>query len=290
MAGVSARPRRIGRGAAWTWAGRRPQLVIALPIVVVAVGCALFAPLLAPRDPMAQDFAHALAPPSRASPFGTDEFGRDLLSRAIWGARLSLGISAAAVGAAAGVGCLLGMAAGFAGGAVDGVAMRVVDALLAFPGLLLVVALASALGPSHRAVVVGLALAVVPTFARLSRALVRRERGQLYVLAAVALGRHPAALVVRHILPNAALPLIVQVSLSLGAAMVAEASLSYLGLAAQPNEPSWGRMVLHGRGVLEIAPHVTLVSLAVLVVVILGFNLLGDALSDLLDPRLRRMA
>jgi peptide/nickel transport system permease protein len=274
----------------WFSVRRRPQLLFALPIVFAAVVCALFAPLLAPVDPLSQDFSRVLAEPSRGAPFGTDEFGRDMLSRVIWGARLSLGIALVAVAGAAVIGGVVGVTAGFAGGSIDGVLMRVVDALMAFPGLITVIALATALGPSHRAVVIGLAIAFAPTFARLSRALVLRERNREYVVAAVAIGQHPAVMVGRHILPNLMLPLVVQTSLSLGSAMIAEASLSYLGLAAQPNEPSWGRMVLHGRAVLEIAPHVTLVPLVVLAVVTLAFNLLGDGLSDLLDPQLRRAA
>lgn len=256
--------------------------------MLLAVVCALFAPVLAPRDPIAQDFSNILDPPSRHHLFGTDEFGRDILSRVIWGARLSLGIAISAVAGALVLGGTMGMVGGFLRGPIDAALMRCIDAVMAFPGLIIVIALATALGPSHRAVIIGLTIAYTPVFARLSRALVIRERNRDYVMAAVSIGQRQSRIVGTHIAPNLALPVIVQTSLTLGSAMIAEASLSYLGLAAQPNDPSWGRMVLHGRMVLEIAPHVTLIPLAVLATVILAFNLFGDGLSDLLDPQLRR--
>jgi peptide/nickel transport system permease protein len=272
--------------AAWR---RRPQLLIATPVVLLAMICALAAPVLAPADPMAQNFADVMATPSREHLLGTDEFGRDMLSRVIWGSRITLGVSLASVAVAILIGGPLGLLAGFVGGRIDSVIMRVVDAVLAFPGLIIVIALATALGASQGAVVIALAIASAPGLARLARALALRERRREYVQAAIAAGQTPSRIVSRHILPNLLLPMVVQLSLALGATMIAEASLSYLGLASQPNDPSWGRMVLHGRMVLETHPHVTMIPLVVLSVVILAFNLLGDGLSDLLDPQLRRV-
>lgn len=258
--------------------------------MLVIAALAVLTPILGLHDPLDQSFLRSLEPPSARYVLGTDELGRDMLSRLIWGARLTLGVALSAVIVAAVLGSALGMIGAFAGGTVDLLLMRLVDAVLAFPGLLLVIGLVATLGPTHGAVVTGIAVSYAPIFARLARAMVLREQHRDYVLAARTIGQRPARIVTRHILPNVTRVLLVQATLSIGQAMLAEASLSYLGLANQPWEPSWGRMVLDGRRVLELAPHATLIPLVVLSMAILAFNLLGDAISEVLDPVLRRRA
>jgi peptide/nickel transport system permease protein len=269
---------RLGRRAGFRWGG-----VIVLLVVLTAI----FAPLISPYDPLKQDLSAALATPSPAHLLGTDNNGRDILARVIWGSRVSLiaGLVSVAIGAV--VGCLMGLAAGFWGGHVDGVLMRLVDAVLSFPGLVLALALGAVLGAGLGGVLIALGVVYTPTFARLTRGQVLTLRTREYVNAARLLGAADWWILQRHVLPNAATPIVVQASLSIGFAILAESSLSFLGLGIQPPEPSWGSMINAGRGYLQQAPWMVFGPGAALFVTILALNFVGDGVRDALDPRVR---
>ncbi|MDH4249226.1 MAG: ABC transporter permease [Deltaproteobacteria bacterium] len=248
---------------------------------------ALLAPWLAPHNPLALDLTGSLERPTWAYPLGRDEQGADILSRLIHGARISLVVGLSSVAASTLVGVTLGLVAGFLGGWVENLLMRLVDVLLAFPGLLLAIALVAVLGPGLGNVVIALSVLGWTGFARLVRAQVLSVRERDFVLAARSLGAGPWRLMVRHILPNITAPVLVQASFSVAGAILAEASLSFLGLGAPPGTPSWGAMLAEGKNVLMEAPHVSLAPGAAIMAVVLGFNLIGDALADHLDPRRR---
>jgi peptide/nickel transport system permease protein len=256
--------------------------VVLVGVVVLAV-CA---PWVSPYDPLKQDLNAPLMPPTLAHLLGTDNIGRDVLARVIWGARISLiaGVVSVAIGAVAG--CLLGLAAGYWGGRLDGLLMRLMDAVLSFPALVLALALGAVLGAGLSGVLIALGVVYTPLFARLMRAQVLSLRTREYVHAARVLGAADWSILQRHILPNAATPIIVQASLSVGFAILAEASLSFLGLGIQPPEPSWGSMINAGRGYLQQAPWIVFGPGAALFVTVLGLNFVGDAIRDALDPRL----
>jgi ABC-type dipeptide/oligopeptide/nickel transport system permease subunit len=256
-------------------------------VVLAVVLMAVFAPALAPYDPLKQDLSGLLAPPSAAHPLGTDNIGRDVLARVIWGTRVSLIAGLVSVGIGMVAGCLLGLAAGYWGGRLDDVAMRLVDAVLSFPALVLALALGAVLGAGLGGVLIALGVVYTPTFARLMRGQVLTLRTREYVMAARVLGGADWWILQRHVLPNAATPIVVQASLSIGFAILAEASLSFLGLGVQPPEPSWGSMINAGRGYLQQAPWIVFGPGAALFVTVLGLNFVGDALRDALDPRLR---
>jgi ABC-type dipeptide/oligopeptide/nickel transport system permease subunit len=256
-------------------------------VVLAVVLMAVFAPALAPYDPLKQDLSGLLAPPSAAHPLGTDNIGRDVLTRVIWGTRVSLIAGLVSVGIGMVAGCLLGLAAGYWGGRLDDVAMRLVDAVLSFPALVLALALGAVLGAGLGGVLIALGVVYTPTFARLMRGQVLTLRTREYVLAARVLGAADWWILQRHVLPNAATPIVVQASLSIGFAILAEASLSFLGLGVQPPEPSWGSMINAGRGYLQQAPWIVFGPGAALFVTVLGLNFVGDALRDALDPRLK---
>ena len=260
--------------------------VAASCIFALALG-AMFAPALAPYDPGAQDLRKDLAAPSLEHPLGCDKLGRDQLSRIIYGARISLYVGLLAVSLSAGLGLIMGAAAGFSGGAVDRLLMRLVDVLLAFPGILLAIAMSAALGPSLTNVVVALSVIGWTGYARLVRAEVMSARRLDHVVAAEALGAKPLAIMVRHVLPLLVAPLAVQATFGMATAIVAEASLSFLGLGVQPPTPSWGSMVNEGRSFILVAPHMTLYPGAAIFVTVLSLNLAGDALRDRLDVRAR---
>ncbi|MDH4121010.1 MAG: ABC transporter permease [Deltaproteobacteria bacterium] len=247
----------------------------------------VLAPWLAPYDPLGVDLLHELELPSLAHPLGLDANGADILSRLIHGARISLLVGFSSVAASAVIGVTLGLLAGFYGGWVDQLLMRLVDIFLAFPGLLLAIALVAVLGPGLSNVVLALALLGWTGFARLVRAQVLAAMGREYVLAARALGAGPVRLMARHLLPNVAAPLLVQSSFAVAGAILAEASLSFLGLGAPPGTPSWGAMLSEGKEVLWEAPHVSLAPGLAIMGVVLGFNTLGDLLADWLDPQRR---
>jgi peptide/nickel transport system permease protein len=258
-----------------------------LAVLALAILVALFAPLVSPDDPLRQDLLNTLKPPSAANPLGTDNLGRDVLTRVIWGTRVSLIAGFASVGIAVLAGSLLGLAAGFAGGRADGAIMRLMDAVLSFPPLVLALALGAVIGAGLTGVVVALGVVYTPTFARLMRGQVLTVRTREYVEAARALGAPGWTIARRHVLPNVAAPIVVQASLSIAFAILAEASLSFLGLGVRPPEPSWGGMINQGRGYLQQAPWIVFGPGAALFVTVLGLNFVGDAVRDSLDPRTR---
>jgi peptide/nickel transport system permease protein len=259
----------------------RAGLALLVLLAAVAAGAAR----LAPHDPTRQDLAATLAPPGPGHPMGQDKLGRDVLSRVVHGARVSLAVGLVTVAASLVIGGALGALAGYARGWVDELLMRTVDVLLAFPGLLLAIALTGLLGPSLRNVVLALALIGWTGYARLVRGEVRRLREREFVEAARALGLPASRILVRHLLPLCAAPLLVQATFGMAGAIVAEASLSFLGLGAQPPTASWGAMLNDGRAFVLIAPHVTIFPGLAIMVTVLALNLLGEGLRDRLDVR-----
>ena len=256
-------------------------LVLAMMVLALAAG------VVAPYDPTEMQMASALKAPSLAHPFGTDRFGRDVLSRTIYGSRIALVVAASSVAIALVVGGTLGLTGGYVGGGVDLVIGRVMDVLFSFPTLVLAIAVAAMLGPGLDNAVLAIAVVYAPFFGRVARGPVIVEREKDHVLAARGLGAGPVRIVFRHILPNVSAPLIVQASVSLAFAILIEASLSYLGLGTQPPAPSWGTMLNEGRTYLETAPWMSVFPGLAIMLAVLGFNLLGDGLRELLDPQLR---
>jgi peptide/nickel transport system permease protein len=255
-------------------------------VVGLAMLTALAAPLIA-SDPVVQDMGAVLDAPSWSHPFGVDDVGRDVWSRVVWGARISLTVGLVAVTISLVVGVTLGLVAGYAGGQADNLVMRLMDTILAFPTLVLALAITATLGPSLTNAMVAVGIVGVPRYARVVRGQVLTVREQLFVDAARAAGCAPPRIVVRHVLPQIVPSVIVLASLSVAGAILTEASLSFLGLGAQPPTPSWGSMLSRARDYLEIAPWTALAPGAAIFATVLGFNFLGDALRDALDPRLR---
>ena len=266
---------------------RRPPAVIGGTVVVAVVVAAVFAPVVAPYDPTAQNFTALLQGPSTAHPLGTDELGRDTLSRVIHGARVSLQVGIIAVGLALVTGGSLGLVSGYARGAVDTVVMRVMDGLLAFPALVLALAVTAMLGPSLRNTMIAIGVTGIPAYARLVRGQVLSIRDLEYVQAARSLGAGHGRIMLRHVLPNTTAPIIVETSVAIPAAILAEAGLSFLGLGVQPPTPSWGAMIDTAQGYMQREPWIAIAPGAAIVVTVLAFNFLGDALRDALDPRLK---
>jgi ABC-type dipeptide/oligopeptide/nickel transport system permease subunit len=256
-------------------------------VLLVAVLVALFAPFISPYDPLKQDLVSPLLPPSSTHLLGTDNLGRDIVARVLFGTRVSLIAGLASVGVAVVAGSLVGLAAGFAGGRIDSVLMRFVDAVLSFPALVLALALGAVIGAGLGGVVIALGVVYTPTFARLMRGQVLSVREREYVTASRVLGSPGWRIVREHVLPNVATPIVVQASLSIAFAILAEASLSFLGLGVRPPEPSWGGMINQGRGYLQQAPWIVFGPGAALFVTVLGLNFVGDAIRDALDPRIR---
>ena len=256
-------------------------------VMMLAALIALAAPLVAPHDPLAQNLGNTLAPPGRDHLLGTDNVGRDVLSRVIWGTRVSLVAGLVSVVLAVSAGSLLGVVAGYCGGRVDGLVMRMMDAVLSFPPLVLALALGAVLGAGLSGVLLALGVVYTPTFARLMRAQVLTITTRDYVEAARALGASGWRVAARHVVPNAMNPIIVQASLSVAFAILAEASLSFLGLGIQPPQASWGSMINAGRGYLQQAPWIVFGPGAALFVTVVGLNFVGDAVRDALDPRTR---
>lgn len=259
-----------------------------LVMLLLLVLGAIFAPILVPYSPTATDFSALQHPPSSQHWFGTDQLGRDIFSRVLYGARVSLAAGLISVLLALLLGGLIGLVAGFYGGWIDDVLMRLTDAMLAFPFLVLAIALAAVLGPSLQNTMLAIGVVTTPVFARLIRGQVLAERPREYVQAAVALGGSDGRIITRHLLPNILGPLIVQVSLSTATAVLAEATLSFLGLGVQPPTPSWGSMLNDARGYLSQAPHMALFPGLAIFLAVLAFNLIGDGLRDALDPRLKK--
>jgi len=254
-------------------------------IVVGAALLALLGPSMTPFDPAAQTLPLRLARPSAAHPFGLDELGRDILARVLAGARISFLVGLTVVFVSASVGTLLGAAAGYFGGLLDDAISRVIDVLLAFPGLLLAIALVAVLGPSLANVLVALTIIGWVGYARLVRGQVLRARELDYVQAARAQGAGVARILWRHVIPAALPAVVVQATLGMAGAIVSEAALSFLGLGVQPPTPSWGTMLNGGRAHLLDAPHLTVFPGLAIAILVLGFNFLGDGLRDLTDPK-----
>jgi ABC-type dipeptide/oligopeptide/nickel transport system permease subunit len=274
-------------GDAWRRFRRNRLAVIGLLIVAVIVTGAVLAPWLAPQDPAKQSLFEKRARPGGKYLLGADEFGRDILSRVIYGARVALVVGLVSVGIALGLGLVLGSLAGFLGGWMDAGIMRGVEVLLAFPYLLLAIAVVSALGPGALNTTIAVGIWGTPPVTRIVRGAVLALTETEYVRAARALGAAGPALVIRHILPNILPTVIVYGTLFMANAILVEAALSFLGLGVQPPTPSWGLMVATGRDFLLITPHITTIPGLAIMLAVLGFNLLGDGLRDALDPRLR---
>lgn len=297
---ASPRPSVSGRAAApvrwpsprylqWRRLGRNPQAILGgLLIALVALAIAA-APLMPLADPLAIDSPRRLLPPGTpGNPLGTDDLGRDLLSRLVWGGRVSFLAGLGSALLAMSVGVVLGLLAGYSGGIVDLLVMRAVDVILAFPAILLAIALAAALGPGLGNAMLAVSFVGIPLYARLIRGSTLSIREREYVEAARVIGASGLRIAVRHILPNALPPVLVAGTLDVGHKIIATASLSFLGLGTQPPVPDWGGMLAEGRQFIFVAGHVaTLPGLAIFVAV-LGLNILGDGLRDALDPRLAR--
>lgn len=265
---------------------RKPLGAVGLLIVVTLVLVAVFAPYLAPHDPTRPDFAALLQGPSDAYLLGTDELGRDVLSRLIWGARASLQAGLIAVLLAAGIGVPIGLISGYFRGPLDEyVVMRLTDAMMAFPVIVLALALTAILGPSLYTAMVAIGIVYAPIFIRLARAQTLSVRETEYVEAARALGNRHPGIMIKHILPNIASPLVIQMSVSMATAILVESALSFLGLGVQPPTPSWGSMLRIGTNYMHEAPWIAFWPGFAIFVTVLGINLFGDALRDVLDPR-----
>jgi len=266
---------------------RHRTAMVGLAIVVAFLAIAVFAPLVAPYDPTRTSWTAIRRAPSALHWFGTDENGRDVLSRVIWGARASLlaGVVSVAIAMAAGV--PVGMLAGFRGGWIDALISRFTDAMLACPFLILAIALAAFLGPALENAMIAIGISATPIFIRLARGATMAAKVEDYVEAARAIGNPRWRVAVRHILPNIVPPLLVQATLTIATAIIAEASLSFLGLGQQPPAPSWGSMLNTAQRFMEQAPWMAIFPGLSIVLVVLGFNLLGDGLRDAFDPRSR---
>jgi len=268
---------------------RNPTAAVSALVLLAIVAVAVLSDQVAPDGPNDQDIAGRLRPPSWAHPFGTDDFGRDVLSRVILGAPTTLRVGFLSVALALVAGTLIGLLAGFYGRWVDDVLMRVMDMLFAFPAVLLAIAILAVRGPGPSNAIYAIAVVYVPIFARVTRASVLGVREEVYVRASRSIGASDLRLLFRHVLPNAAPPIIVQASISLAFAVLAEAALSFLGLGTQPPDPSWGLMLAEGRGYIDLAWWLAFFPGMAIVITVLCFNLLGDGLRDVLDPRQRTL-
>lgn len=278
----------VRRPSALTLFLRDPRAMTGAAFIALFAICAMFAPWIAPYDPIETRIMETLAAPSLSHPFGTDELGRDILSRIIYGSRISLSVGFISVGVAATIGGLLGLIAGFVGGRVDNVIMRLLDVILAFPAILLALAISAALGASVFNVMIAIGFVNIPRFGRLVRGQMLSLRETEYATAARALGQHPFLIVTRHLLPNAMSVVIVQASIAMGWAILSEAALSFLGVGVRPPMPTWGSMLSAGRGYMEIAPWLTIFPGIAIFLTVLGFNLMGDGIRDVLDPTTRQ--
>ena len=268
---------------------RNPRMIVGGAIVLTWLFIAAFAPFIAPYDPIKVNVTDSLIPPGPTHWLGTDDLGRDVLSRVMWGARVSLSVGVISVSIGLFVGTSIGLAAGYLGGKFDLFAMRGIDALLAFPALILALAITSALGPQIQNAMIAIGIVAIPAYARLTRGQVLAVRAREFIVAARTIGCPPLRIVMRHIFPNVMNALVVQATLSTAFAILAEAALSFLGLGPQPPYPSWGQDINYSQRYLpnlkwwmSVGPGVAIFP------AVFGFNFLGDALRDALDPRLRR--
>lgn len=266
---------------------RNKGALLGLGIIAFYAVVAVAAPLIAPYSPTKIDMAHVREPPSMQHLFGTDELGRDILSRILYGDRLAFFIGMISVGMGATIGVPLGLVAGYRGGLISELIMRSIDLLLSFPYILLTIAIVSALGPGLENAMIALGIWLVPSYARLVRGMTLSIKEEQYVEAGVMSGESEASILTRYVLPNCLSPLIVQTTLDLPKSILASAALSFLGLGAQPPTPEWGVMITRGRLYLESHPYMALFPGFALFFLVVGFNFLGDALRDIMDPRLR---
>ncbi len=266
---------------------KNPLSVIGLVLVLTITACAVFAPVIAPHDPAEQHLFDKRSKPFDKYTLGADQFGRDILSRLIHGARVSLIVSVGSILIALSGGCLVGILAGYAGGVLDAVLMRIMDLLLSFPYLLLAIVLVSAFGSGVFNTTLAIGIWALPTFARMVRVSVLSLKSREYVTSAMAVGASSARIIFFHIVPNFISPVIVYATLFMANAIMMEAALSFLGLGVQPPTPSWGEMISSGRNLLMVAPHVSTIPGFAIMVAVLGFNLLGDGLRDALDPKMK---
>jgi peptide/nickel transport system permease protein len=276
-------------GGSWRWLSvlLETRLVgVGFVISALVLVCALAAPLIAPYDPNEQDYLALTDPPAAAHLLGTDDLGRDVLSRIIYGSRVSLEVGLIAVGIACAIGVSLGLVAGYTGGLVDDMIMRVVDAIQAFPNLVLALAITAALGPNVGNAMMAIGFVATPGIARLTRGQTLSVREREFVAAARVCGASPLQIMRVHIWPNVTAPIVVQATLLMGTAIVTEAALSFLGVGVQPPTPSWGAMLRTGSQYLEVAPWIGITSGAAIFGTVLAFNFVGDGLRRALDPRL----
>lgn len=284
-------PRRDRLRTVRYFARRNPRMVVGGSVILAWLLAAIFAPLIAPYDPIKVNVLDALQPPNAAHWLGTDDLGRDVLSRVIWGSRISLSVGVISVTIGSVIGVSLGLAAGYLGGTFDLLIMRGIDALLAFPALVLAIAITAALGPQIQNAMIAIGIVAVPGYCRLTRGQVLSVRSQEFITAARTIGAPPVRIVLRHIFPNVMNALVVQATLATAFAILAEAALSFLGLGPQPPNPSWGQDINYSQRYLpnlkwwmSAGPGLAIFT------AVFAFNFLGDALRDALDPRLRRSA
>lgn len=266
---------------------RIPAACFGFTVIFIVIICAIFSPWVAPHDPLAQDPDQSLAGPSWSHPLGTDKLGRDTLSRIIYGARIALVVSIGAVGLGIVIGVPIGLVSAYARGWVDEIVMRIMDALVSFPSLIIAVALVAVLGSTLTNVIIAIGVANIPWMARVVRSQALSVREREYVTAVRALGAGAPRIIFRHIWPNCAAPVIVQGTLGMAYAILAEAALGFLGIGVQPPTPTWGNMLQHAFTLLDLAPRLSIAPGVAIFLMVLAFNFVGDALRDVLDPRLR---
>jgi peptide/nickel transport system permease protein len=281
-------PARAARARFRRALSRTPVALIGGALVGIVIAVAITAPVLAPHDPVAQ-IAKPLLPPGSPHLLGTDEFGRDELSRLIWGARVSLYVGGLAVLIALGLGATAGVVAGFFGGWVDDILMRIMDVVLSLPALVLAIAITSVLGPTLTNAMLAIGLVYAPTFARVARGPTLTVVQVPFIEAARSIGASNWRIIARHVLPNVVAPILVQMTVSFSTAILTEAALSFLGLGTQPPTASWGLMLSAARQYMLIDPWIAVLPGLAIALTVLGFNLLGDGLRDLLDPRMRAL-
>ncbi len=263
------------------------KAVFGAVVLVVIIISAISAPLLTRFNPNEQDLDNRLLPPSWTNLLGTDNFGRDVFTRILYGGRISLQIGLISVGIGVLFGCLIGLLGGFYGGIIDGILMRFVDILLALPGFLLALSIVAALGPNLQNVMIAVGISNIPRFARIMRASVMQTRELDYVTAALAAGASDFRILFKHVMPNSINPVIVQASLGLATAILAASGLSFLGMGAQPPTPEWGSMIAQARPFIRLAHWIVTFPGLAIVVTVLALNLVGDGLRDIFDPRLK---
>jgi len=264
---------------------KRRAALVGLTVVAFFIALSILAPIVSPYDPLATNWAMVRKPPSMLHLFGTDEIGHDILARIIWGSRASLMAGIVSVSLALAIGVPIGLLTGYVGGILDATVMRLIDAMLAIPFLILAIALAAFLGPNLTNAMIAIGVSQMPVFVRLTRGQVLSVKHEEYVEAAYAVGNSARRIVLRHILPNIIPPLLVQATLATAAAIIAEASLSFLGLGQQPPDPSWGSMLNSAKNFMSQAPWMAIWPGLAISSLVMSLNLFGDGLRDALDPR-----